>query len=426
MRSITCAASIIMLFFMVMTTSNAGSDASESCPTKLNDIENSAHSGRQIIATLKDSQFLAPCQGVGDDSESINKTLKEARRALRPAGDLGWQIGQIAKFSIRGAQCLIRSTIDMTGFYGSGFVADFRGSVISCETDKMPCLDMTGSGQVQLLGLNIIGSSDHSPNIGLALGRRTNDGVGADHNYIDSPTIVGSFELTPFFNNQSETTLINKATFVNSAANAFGAIWDGSNHFNFQSKFTGTKYPRDQPLSFNENTCIECNISTLGSGSIPIWLGGTARHKFVNSFVAYSAAQSAPPEPAVELYFGSRVSNDFLDLDIHFEDNGGFHNMVNLVRFSGSKHVVVHGLAMRDNYPEQSGPLFSRGAGAVSVEIQDAELHFGTLAGLSPSWWDNQAFYTISGRIYSADGTYSAPGRLSGIACVKAKCEFTP
>lgn len=358
----------------------------------------------------------AVCDGVTDAATAINSVLSAIRTIALVPFPAGADIGRPAKFVLGGRSCLIRSTINLTGLYGAGFTADFRGSSIVCKTNGTPCVDGTGDGQIAILGLNIDAPSDAPPNIGLALGRITNNSVGADHNVIDHPTISGFFTLAPFFNNQSETTLITGATFANMSVNAYGAIWDGSNHFNFQSAFTGQTYPADTYASFNENICEECIIRVSGSGSVPVWIGATAKHRFVNSYVASGAAVG----PEIILWFGAPGGgkmNDLLDLDIHFEGSA-----TSLVQFQGASAINQNGLAMRDYFPEQNGPIFSRGGGVSTVNIGNAHFEFGTLAGTGPSWWDDGTKFTVSGYIYDRDNSYTAPNAFTGMLCGPTSC----
>ena len=360
------------------------------------------------------------CDGAADDAPAINAAIQDARTKYPPTQGSAWPVGHLIRLTLPPRQCTIRSTLNMTGLYGSGFVADFWGSSILCKTKGTPCIDMTGTGQASLLGLNVVGAAEDAPNIGLMIGRRTNDGVGADHLEIDHPTITGFFTLAPYVNLGSETTLVNHAWFSNWVPNAYGAIFDGLNHFHLASVFAqnGTLKP-DHQYSFNENTCIECIVEVFGDGDIALWMGQTARHRWINGYIYYHPALETP-EPAVQLYFGDGAVNDFLDLDVHFEDQ----HLSSLVQFIGSSNPSVRSLHMRDSYPSQSGPLFSRGSGVNTVEIQDADLHFGFLAGHNPSWWDSPSSYDVSGTIYSLDGSYKKPRNFSGMSCVMSKCNF--
>lgn len=383
----------------------------------------SAH-GATAARTLSDrfadeinvKDFGAVGDGITDDSGAINSALNFIRAQTALSGGFAWAVGKSVRLRFPAGKYVVASTLNATGLYGSGFVWDGAGAVLIGKTNGTPVIDCIGTGQACFRDLSIQGSSTNSPNIGLMVGRKTNDWAGADHLYIDRPTIVGTFTLACFYNRESESTALVSPYFINVASNAYAAIWDGGNHFNVQSAFTaGVTYPQDVYLSFNENTCFQGIIGATGSGTIPIWIGGSARHKFINTYCHYSPSNSTDATgPAVALYFGGNRKNDFLDLDIHFEDYGGHQKLTSLVKFLGASSVVVNGLAMRDTYPQQSGPIFLRDTGVSSVVINDADMKIGTLAGNAPSWWDSPAAFTVSGRIFSADGSYVAPASFSG------------
>jgi hypothetical protein len=394
-----------------------GGTASRTLAARAADVKNAADYG-------------AKCDGSTDDAAAINAAVAAIRSNTAVGGTGSWPIGHAQVLRLPAGRCVINSSLNFTGLYGSGFVADFWGSAIVCQTNGTPCIDATGSGQIQLNGINVYGTQTNAPNIGLSVGRITNNGVGADHMVMEHPVFTGYFTVAPYFNNQSETTVINGGWFTNWSPNAYGAIFDGSNHFNVQSAFTGQTYPADTYYSFNENTCNECIFGVFGANSVPLWIGGTARHRFANAYVYYSSTTPSVPGPAVQLFFGTNATaplvNEFLDLDAHFEDFGGQHNLNAIIQFVGATSTpVVYGLHMRDNYLEQSGPIFSRGTGVTSVTLQNADLEIGTLAGVSPSWWDSASAYTVSGRIYSKDGTYVTPGTFTGTSCVGASCTNT-
>jgi hypothetical protein len=380
---------------------------------------------RTLAARAKDSinaaDYGARCDGTTDDAPAINAALDKIRTEISTGH---FPVGRVGRFTLPRGTCLIKTTVNMTGLYGSGFVADLWGSLLKCRTNGTPCIDATGLGQASILGLNIWADGTTPPNIGLSIGRITNDGVGADHLYLDHPTITGTFTLAPFFNNQSETTTVSAGWFTNFASNAYGAIFDGSNHFNIQSAFTGKTYPADTYFSNNENTCLGCQIGTYGANSVPMWIGGTARYRFSNTYVFYfyNTAGGAP-KPAVQIYSTPSIANDFLDLDIHIE---GKQNLTSAIQFIGTNpNPVIHGLSVRDNFPMQNGPFFALGSGVTSVTIQDADIRLGVLGGGTPSWWDTPSAYTVAGRIYSQDGTYVSPASHTGTVCSGTGCVNT-
>ncbi len=372
----------------------------------------------QYAKSVTDVRYYgAKCDGVTDDSAAFNAATAAIRAGVVQSGTAAWPIGALGRLKAPQGTCLIKETVNFTNLYGAGFVADLWGTSFLCQTNGTPCVDATGTGQASILGLTVYGSPTNSPNIGLVLARITNNGIGADHNVVEHPTITGYFTLAPYYNRSSETTIVSHGWFYNQQANAYGAIFDGSNYFNFQSAFYQTTYPVNTFTSFNENTCVGCIIEVAGSGTIPLWIGGSARHQFQNSYILGTGATTA-----VYLYTASSVPNQFLDLDIHAENT----SLTSWLKFGGPLATqVIPGLRIRDNNPEQSGPLFTRDNGVTAVTIQDIDLQIGTLAGVSPSWWDSAAAYTVAGNIYNADGTYTAPNTFTGNYCVGATCNVT-
>ena len=357
------------------------------------------------------------CGGTVDDAPAVNAALDAIRR--RPtASNRAWPVGHVGRLHISGETCLIRSTVDLTRLYGSGLALDFWGAQFLCQTDGRPCVDATGSGQISILGLNVVGDcKTATPNIGLALARKTASlAAGADHLYIDHPTITGCFTLADYYNRSSETTLIVAGAFYNYQDHAYAAVWDGSNVFGFQSALLPERYADRKFSSFNENTCDTCLFETFGRGSTPLWIGGAVRHKFVNGYVL---GQHADGAPALILSFENNAPNDFLDLDIHFENR----TLGSLILIRGAPHPTIHSLRLNDPTPFESGPIFTRDKGVEKVAIEDADFRIGVLGGDNPRWWDDRTAYSVSGVIYSQDGRYEDPSQISGLVCVQAKCK---
>jgi hypothetical protein len=366
-------------------------------------------------ATRDAAKVDVQCGGTGD-APAINAALDEIRR--RPvASGRAWPVGHAGRLRLSGETCAIRSTLDLTRLYGSGLALDFWGAQLLCQTDGRPCLDATGSGQISILGLNVVGDcKTATPNIGLAVARKTESlSAGADHLYIDHPTITGCFTRADYYNRSSETTLIVGGAFYNYQAHAYAAIWDGSNAFGFQSALVPEHYADRKFSSFNENTCDTCLFETFGAGATPLWIGGAVRHKFINGYVLGQAADGGS---ALILSFENSAPNDFLDLDIHFENR----SLGSLILIRGTPKAKIHSLRLNDPMPFQSGPIFERDKGVEKVVIEDADFHIGVLSGNDPRWWDDKAAYSVSGAIYSQDGKYEDPNQISGLVCIGAKC----
>ncbi|MBV8474083.1 MAG: hypothetical protein JO107_14790 [Hyphomicrobiales bacterium] len=380
-----------------------------------------------FVVNAGDPAYGAKCDGSSDVGPAINLAVQAIRNQSQ-LSSYSWPIGVVGRLVLPSGKCVIKTPLNFTSvvnstgpntqLYGSGFVADFWGTELICETNGAPCIDATGLGQASLNGLNIYGSctSGQTPNVGLILARPTTSlSAGADSNHLVHPTINGCFSLTAYYNRSSETTSVDHGAFYNWSPNAYAGVFDGSNYFNVQSAYTGETYTQNVFSSFNETSCFECLFEAVGSGGIPLWIGGTDRLSLIRS---YAAATNSGGGPGAILFFGNNVPNDFLNLDVHFENA----TLGSLIEVIGTTTPVIHHLSMNDPNPFNSGPIFLRGTGVTAVTIQDADLHFGTLSGTNPSWWDNANDWTVSGYIYDEDGSYVAPGTFSGTACVASTC----
>jgi hypothetical protein len=311
---------------------------------------------------------------------------------------------------------VIRKTINLTHLYGSGFAGEFWGSEILCRTGNRPCIDATGSGQFSLLGLNVTGDcQSDTPAIGLVLARKTESlSAGADHVYLDHPTLAGCFTLANFYNRSSETTHIVAGGFYNYRDRAHAAIWDSSNVFGFQSEFYAERYTPGKHSSFNENTCATCIFETFGRGATPLWIGGAVRHKFVNGYVL---AQNAEGAPALILSFAHAAPNDFLDLDIHFENA----SLGALIAITGAQHPVLRGLRVNEPQAFASGPIFLRD-GAKTVRIEDADFRIGPFNATGATLFDDARAFSVSGKIYCHEAQCQTPEKFSGELCIGGAC----
>ncbi len=357
----------------------------------------------------------AKCDGQTDDAPAINATIETIRQGVKAPGE-SWPIGHVGRLVLPRGRCVIRRTLNFTGLYGSGFVADLFGSLIDCRVKGGTCIDVSGSGQVTILGLGLHGDKTDMPRIGLLLGRISDTSIeGSDHDDLDHPTISGFYALAAYYNHSSETTHVTTGWFGNYQPGSFAAIFDGSNHFDIQSAFTGKTYRKDHFSSFAENSCTTCIFSSLGKDSVPLWIGGTTRHKFYNSYLFNDGSGT---KPGVILWFGNGISNDFLQLDMHMENKG----LGAAIEIQGAPSVTIRGFSYEDPMPEQSGPLFRRGPGVEHVALEGTQLKIGQLTGKGAGWWDQPAAFSLSGQVYSADGTFVAPGAFSGTVCARDKC----
>lgn len=370
-----------------------------------------------LSADLDDRATIdVSCAGQGDNSVAINAAIDAIRR--RPILDReAWPIGHTGRVKLTSPLCVIENTLNLTHLYGSGFVGDLWGTEILCRTGAKPCIDATGSGQFSLLGLNVVGDcKDRAPTIGLVLARKTESlSAGADHVYLDHPTLAGCFTVADYYNRSSETTLIVAGAFYNSSDGAHAAVWDGANTFGFQSEFYAERYAVGNFSSFNENTCDTCIFETFGHRATPLWIGGAVRHKFVNGYVLSERADGAP---ALILSFANSAPNDFLDLNIHFENA----SLGNLILITGSRSPTIRSLHINEPIVFASRAVFRRDDGVKTVRVEDADFHVGHFDAADATLWDDKTAYEISGAVYCHEGQCEQPARFAGFFCVGGAC----
>jgi hypothetical protein len=363
-----------------------------------------------------DSTLEARCAGEGDDSAAINAAIEIIRK--RPVSSVNaWPIGHSGRLRLVSRLCVIKNTINLTHLYGSGFVGDFWGTEILCRTGAKPCIDATGSGQFSLLGLNVTGDcKSGAPAMGLVLARKTESlAAGADHVYLEHPTLAGCFTVTDFYNRSSETTHIVAGAFYNYSDGAHAAVWDGSNVFGFQSEFYSERYADGKYSSFNENTCDTCIFETFGHGATPLWIGGAVRHKFING---YALAQHADGAPALILSFANSMPNDFLDLNIHFENT----SLGSLIMIMGADAPGIRSLHINEPIVFATGPVFRRDAPVKTVRIEDADFHIGHFNAAGSALWDEKNAFEVSGAIYCHEPQCQIPPAFAGSFCIQKNC----
>jgi hypothetical protein len=356
------------------------------------------------------------CEGRGDDSAAINAAVDEIRR--RPVSFAeAWPVGHVGRLKLSSRLCVIENTLNFTHLYGSGLVGDFWGTEIICRTGAKPCIDATGSGQFSLLGLNVVGDCKNgAPAIGLVLARKTESlSAGADHVYLDHPTLAGCFTVADYYNRSSETTVIVAGAFYNYSDGAHAAVWDGANAFGFQSEFYVERYADGKFSSFNENSCDTCVFETFGHRATPLWIGGAVRHKFVNGYVL---SQHADGAPALILSFANSAPNDFLDLDIHFENA----SLGSLILITGAEAPTIRGLRINEPIVFASRAVFRRDDGVKTVHVEAADFHVGRFNAADAALWDDKTAFDISGAVYCHEAQCEAPARFAGSFCVRGAC----
>ena len=77
------------------------------------------------------------------------------------------------------------------------------------------------------------------------------------------------------------------------------------------------------------------------------------------------------------------------------------------------------GCICRTATPRRPGRSSRAGLGVSTVSLQDVDLHIG-VQPFTTGFWDSAAAFTVSGRIYDQDNTYTAPGTFTGTSCTAA------
>ncbi len=249
------------------------------------------------------------------------------------------------------------------------------------------------------------------PSIGLQLGRPSPNGSAAGM-YLDHVSISGYFRFAAFYNLNAETQLDVKLNASNAAKGGFGAVYDGVNHWNAQSAFVTITSPVDRMESFNDNTCLNCRITSSGDGGVPMWIAGTAELTFENSYVSnFNRGPGA-------ILFGQNTNPHF---DAHFEAN----RLTSVFVLSGAKHVVLYGLHYWEHDFFGSVSMFGLDKGTETAKLQNVDINIGRFHFPKRSaWFDNPANYTLSGRVSGITpfGWVTPGGGFSGTACFADLC----
>jgi len=375
------------------------------------------------LAVFDISTYGAKCDGVTDDAAAFNSAFTAIRAVTALSGSGAQYLGQAAHLVTPARVCLIKSTINATVLYGAGFTWDGEGTLILCQTNGTPCVDATGVENVTIRNLNIYGSATLTPNIGLAIGRYTStSGNLAGNNVFDAPKVIGYFTSTPFFDNQAETTHINSGWFLTMSNNNWAAaVFDGENHFNFQTIAAGGPYPQNTAQGFAESTCTDCVFMTFGTASPAVWIGGAWRLRLANSYVGVWGGTGG--NDGVILYTPGSISNLLLDADLHFELNPSLNSAF---RFAGAAAITQFGLHVRDHSPQVAAgsSFFARdtagtyGTAVSTVAINDANIELGGFVNGGATLFDNAAQFTVNGLVNMQPGNWTAPASFSGNLCL--------
>jgi len=285
------------------------------------------------------------------------------------------------------------------------------GGNLFCQTEGEPCIDAMDSARLSFRDVTLYGDRQHVPTIGLQLGRPSPHGSAAGM-YLDHVFIGGFFSFAAFYNLAAETQLDVKMNASNDAPGGYGAVYDGINHWNARSAFVPITYPVDTMSSFNDNTCLNCRITSSGAGGIPIWIAGTAELTFENSYISnFNKGFGA-------VLYGLNTN---LNFDAHFEAS----ELTSVFLLAGSKHPVLYGLRYREHDFFGQVSMFALDKDARVATLQNVDIDIGRIHSRDRgAWFDNPANYTVSGRVtgITSRGWVVPGGGFSGTACFADTC----
>jgi hypothetical protein len=366
--------------------------------------------GRWIRVLPKPGEFSplyygARCDGSADDAPAINAAITEVRQQTGP-GDMSALTGIVR---LPAKRCMLSQTINATRLRSASVTIEGTGGALICGVPNKPCIDAFDSARLSLRDITLYGEKQAMPSIGLELGRPTHTGSAAGM-YLDHVSISGFFSFTAFYNLSAETQLAVKLNASNNASSGFGAVYDGLNHWKAHSDFVQISMPIDHPDSFNDNTCLNCRITSSGDQGVPVWIGGTSALTFENSYIS----NFRPGVGAV--LFGSNTN---LNFDAHFEAG----SLTDVFRLAGQRHMVIYGFAYHEHDFFGQHAMFSLDQNTETATLENVNVDIGRIHGKG-TWFDNPANYTMSGRVtgIASTGWTDPTGGFSGTSCFANTC----
>jgi hypothetical protein len=358
---------------------------------------------------LLPAYFGAQCNGRGDDAPAINKALSK----LRQSTSVGDMEGQTGVLRLGARQCTVMTTIDATKLASAAVMIEGTGGSLLCKTTGEPCIDAMDSARLAFRDLSLYGDKNSMPRIGLQLGRPTPHASAAGM-YLDHVSISGFFSFTAFYNLNAETQLDLKLNASNAAVGGFGAVYDGINHWNARSAFVAVTSPHETMQSFNDNTCVDCRLTSSGAGGTPVWIAGTAELTFDNCYISnFNTGIGA-------VLYGVNTNPSF---DAHFEAN-----LTSVFLLTGSSHPTIYGLRYREHDFFGGASLFALGPDAMSANLQNVDINIGRFHHRDHgTWFDNPAKYTMTGRVSGVtdQGWVLPGGGFFGEYCFANRCGST-
>jgi hypothetical protein len=366
------------------------------------------------------ANFGAVCDGVTDDSVAWNKAIAAARRAQGPG-----RVPVAAEITGCKGLSVIRTTLNFTGFSGTngdpvanGLTVSMAGTCLLGETNGTPVVDALSSRFMHWDHLCIYGSSTLTPNIGLQIGYAVNRG-NADHHVFNQVDILGYFTFACLYDEGSETTAFYNPYLrnVQSTGTVYAMVMDGYNHFNVKSAYVAVTRLVDSQESFEENTVIGGTIATAESNGVPLWLGGTSKHRFFNPYVAGTGAAG------IILYEepGQNVNYE-LTLETHIETGALDSDLLISGTVAGP---MIAGLTFVEPSVQVRKSILKLDKGVTSATLTNANIRVPFFApqASTATIFDKPQNYTFSGSVMVSNAAnWNAPANFSGSLCVGAIC----
>ena len=180
--------------------------------------------------------FGAVCDGTTDDTAAFNAASAYAR------ANFGATVFAFKILLPRNVKCVLKGTWDFTFFnvINAGGSAqkvgiDGDGSTIVCQQTAQTCIDMLGSGQMNVEDLTIYGDPAYTPTIGYLRGSAVNGQASAGADFTNA-RIRGTFSAAADYNRGSENGIFSHEIIGVTAPHAI--IFDGTNYWNYTSQYT--------------------------------------------------------------------------------------------------------------------------------------------------------------------------------------------
>ncbi len=362
--------------------------------------------------------FGADPTGAADSSSAFNAAMA----AIRAKTYGPWSYGlpspvNAARFIIPQGRYKIQSTLNWTGLYAISVIIDCQGCLLDGQTNRTPVIDALGSRFLRVYGLSVYGNPAAIPSLGMQIGRISSNS--ADDHFFSSPRFFGLYSLAAFYNYAAETTLFEHAYFWNnnSASGTYALIMDGANQFGITSAFVTSTAATNSASSFQENTCLVCNINSNSTTGSSLFISAAGRHKYIDSYIG----QAGPYAVVLDASYGTTT---MLDFDVHVETNA----VTDEFFITGSNaNPVFQGFKIRDNESFPTNSIFKLNTGIASATLANADLEIKSAASAA-HMFDAPALWHVSGQYSLPTGTGSfwnlATNQFNGRATVGQVTSF--